>query len=297
MKLLRSVSLLLPLALLLPACPLDDVIATEPPDGGAGDGSSPDGDGATAGPEAGTRDTGMLEASEPTDGSLCSAATTKVLWASMDAQPIFLADPANTEHREVAGLDLDGPGNLGISPSTAESKLCNGSALGPGPNGTLIEGWGYENEVQFLYDPKMEILEGRRRKQIVQGARLFPGYTGTMRLNTDPKGSDSGHEFVVGVGAITKDGLPFEIDWTDPTFAAGNDLYNAIAYNSIDYAGFVTTPCTTSGACAVTVSGETRQFVMTVPEVTLDFSSSDDEPAASTVTEIELGVTLLGTKP
>jgi hypothetical protein len=201
------------------------------------------------------------------------------LWATMDHQPIFLADPKDQNHRMVAGVDIQGAAGLGITIQHAESILCPGDPLGAGPGGTRILGWGESNEVRFAYDPSTFLVEE---------VALFPGYVGVMTLPTDPAGPDAGHTFTLGLGPVELDGVPFVIDWTDDHFVNGNELYNALQYNSACYGGYDATPCGETGACTITMTGGKRQWSIDAIEASFTFQLGTTEEAESTVIEIDM---------
>jgi hypothetical protein len=246
--------------------------------------------GATPKPDAGHDATPdrMEDTSTPAIDSGCPIVTDALctpctpvgpVWASMDKQPIYLADPLNKGHRMVAGVDLDGPDGTGITVQIAETVLCPGTPLGKGPGGTRIEGWGVSNEVRFAYDPTTFHVEE---------VALFPGYVGVMTLPTDPAGPDAGHTFTLGLGAVELDGAPFVIDWTDHDFVNGNELYNALQYNSACYGGYDATPCGETGACTITMTGGKRQWSIDEIEASFTFQLGSTEAAESTVIEIDM---------
>ncbi len=258
---------LLALFALLPACSGNSGPPASPPDAGH-----------DVDVEA-KEDTGtpVFDTGAPT-GESGQCASLGVTWMKMDHAPILLADPKLGGDRVVGGLDIDG-GGKGLTIPEVVAQLCAGNPLGRGPGGTLIEGWGDSNELRLDYNATTLFVEG---------VALFPGYVGTMTLPTDPAGPDAGHTFTVGLGAMQKDGQPFLIDWTDVEFAAGNELYNALQYNSACYAGYDAAPCKKTGACTVTMSGTERQFSIDQVSLTLDFELGGSEAAESTVVEIDL---------
>jgi len=201
------------------------------------------------------------------------------VWATMDHQPILLADPKNKDHRTVAGVDIDGTSGTGTTVPEVEAILCPGTPLGPGPSGTVLEAWGGSNEVVAAYDPTTTV---------VQDVSLFPGYVGTMTLPTDPAGPDAGHTFTVGVGQVQMDGAPFTIDWTDLKFTAGTQLFNALQYNAAGYPGYDPTSCLSNSACPENTSSGKRQWQLVTINVTLTFGLGGTSADESTVVEIDL---------
>jgi hypothetical protein len=249
---------------------------------GGGDGRSPPpgsdarADDAHPGRESGA-EAAVNDVSVRLDASTGCAAG--AVWARMDRQPIFLANPKDHDHTTLAGIDLDGADGMGITIPEVQALLCAGSPVGGGLDGTSIEAWGNSNEVELAYDPGT---------QLVEAAILRPGYLGTMALPTDPAGPDAGHTFIVGIGPIERDGAPFVIDWTDPSFAAGNLLFNAISYNAGGYPGYYAMSCKVAGSCTINDATGVRQFAIPSINLVLDFDLLGTPAVESTVIEIDM---------
>jgi hypothetical protein len=200
---------------------------------------------------------------------------TKCSELDFDHEPIVLSDPMANGDRVVAGLDV----GKGITIPEVEAKLCAGDPHGTGPGGTLVDTWGASGELRLAYDPTTLFVEG---------VGLYPGYQGVMTLPTDPSGPDAGHTFTVGLGQVLLDGAPFAIEWTGTMRSAENELYNAISYNAACYPGYDSTPCETTGDCAVTTVGGERQFSIPTIGFTLGFQLEGTAAEESTVVEIDL---------
>ena len=265
---MRALPLLLSLAALSLACGSP---------GGVGPPKTDAGHDATSRPKEDSAPPDRDDGTTPETSTGCSSVG--AVWATMDHQPILLADPKNEEHRTVAGVDIDGTSGTGITVPEVEAILCPGTLLGSGPDGTVLEAWGGSNEVVAAYDPTTTV---------VQVVSLFPGYLGSMTLPTDPAGPDARHTFTVGLGQVQRDGAPFTIDWTDLKFTAGTQLFNALQYNAAGYPGYDATSCLSVSACPVNTSSGKRQWQLVTINVTLTFGLGGTAAEQSTVVEIDL---------
>jgi hypothetical protein len=265
--------------------------------------SGRNGDAGDAGIESSTP---THESGAPTDGGPSVDANPcpdmNAIWAQMDTQPIL-------PFKSAALLTLSGKHDAFVSLSEAESILCKGHDLGDVVgDGTRVQGWGSANEVELDYQP-------------TTGAgnfvRLGPGYTGSLDFYSDPASKidppgsgatpcipgtgtstrrclSANHYRVMTGQQIQKNGLPFEIDWSDLTQASNQmRLFNALSYwlgtpIGLYVGGDYSDACTDGWGCFVTPTGSGLSFE--IPEVSLTFIFPDttSQPAASTVGGIDL---------
>jgi len=236
------------------------------------------------GHDAGAKDAAASDAEAGYDGPILPGfdsgspcESPGAVWAKMDAQPVVLFDPMRHGDRFVAGLDLDGKMEQGLSLAEAIAVLCTAHALGTRGGSTLV-GWGISNEV------KASCSGGGR----VEGILLSNGYLGSLRLPTDPKGPDAGHVFEISIGQLRRDGSPWTLDWKDPSFTGQNQLYNAILYNSGAYPGYSTTSCRTTSACPYTVLEGIRRWSFPAAGLELTFPTAGSLEAESSVLEMDI---------
>jgi hypothetical protein len=115
----------------------------------------------------------------------------------------------------------------GMTAAEADAILCGGVPASAPDNGYRAMKWGASGEI---------LLEYNATSQVVFKVFVTDGYKGTL------DGTDGiGNKYSIGIGKITKNDQPFQIDWTDPK-ARMTELSNAV--NS------VTEPdCLASGSC------------------------------------------------
>jgi hypothetical protein len=152
---------------------------------------------------------------------LCTADQQRVAWAKMLTEPMIPGDPNDGLRPHFAGLNLAQPDWGGITYEQAEYVLCSGVDVGGGDDGTTSTEdacFGDSCEVMFDYVPATHV---------VGQIDLSLGYTGSADFYSDPSqfpGTQHQYHMVIGQ-EIQKDGMPFEIDWNDPHYAALMEIY------------------------------------------------------------------------
>jgi hypothetical protein len=189
------------------------------------------------------------------DAGGCSTLEGKLArWAKIDETPFY--------PWHYAGLDL-GSSEAGITLAQAEAINCIGDPadaaayfFAPATFALFNDGgscdscghcygavtWGTSQEVGFVYDTT---------NTIVAGLFLDTGYTGGLSFEGTVGSAKHSYEVRIG-SAILKDGAPFEIDWTDPHYAALMEIYNGILETFV--MGFPVPPqpgyvCTADQSC------------------------------------------------
>jgi hypothetical protein len=124
-------------------------------------------------------------------GPKCSPATA---WPTMFGSPI-------TPPFQLAGLDLRGTDDAGITESEVVAAACSVTDAGDVPPGMHSVSWGDAGEAVLTYDT----ASGRYDE-----LTLSAGYTGAL----DFYGPDGGAHYHAAIGQpITKDGARYELDW------------------------------------------------------------------------------------
>jgi hypothetical protein len=123
------------------------------------------------------------------------------------AWPAMLAAPI-VPLQSVANLNWNHDGPAAVTLAYAESVNCPSKALGPseGYDGGSHAAWGPADDVSFDY--------GNDAPHLFNTLFLRGGYTGTLAFHSRSGGAFGSHQYALGVGAITRDGAPFAIDWT-----------------------------------------------------------------------------------
>lgn len=205
----------------------------------------------------------------PPEGG-CTEAERTAIWAKMDVQPLLPT--------KAAAL-------LALKPfpsrAEAESVLCVGHDLGDVlGDGSRVEGWGSSNEVQLTYDPATG--DGKVLS-------LYLGYTGSCDFTSEPaKGPVHAYHLVVGQ-QIQKDGLPFELNWSDPAFAAGNEVYSALLYTFGRPSIYTGEDMNCLPAmCPLSPSTTPASFLVAPLSFEMWFADPSLQPAASTIVRVDL---------
>jgi hypothetical protein len=160
--------------------------------------------------------------------------------------PVMLGSPI-VPPWQIAGIDHEGTGEAGITPLQAQAINCAGTLIDGGDfaaSASIV--WGSGGEVAFDYEP-----EGGRW----EGTLATAGYTGLVGF----KSADGAHGYRLAVGtAITRDFVPFAIDWSTPGAALTQlaELYNAAAATFAPGTPTITT-CAHEPQCRVFTSGST----------------------------------------
>jgi hypothetical protein len=208
----------------------------------------------------------------------CSSSSLTETGTKMDVAPLTATSGAD--------LDLGGAGGDGITLPEAQAVLCEGTDLGDvHKDGMHVQAWGSSNEVQLEYD----VISGDG-----QALSLLPGYLGTFTFTSDP-GYPPMHSFTVGLGPLEEDGAPIVLDWSGTDATTQNDLFNALMYTYGTPLGIydgspLPQSCELLSQCPVNKSGGLVQWDIVPLQITFTFGSISDQPAASTVSEIDLAV-------
>jgi hypothetical protein len=169
---------------------------------------------------------------EGIDGGGCGTLAGKLArWTTMDKADFY--------PWHYAGLDL-GSAEAGITLDQAELVNCDGdpsdaAALDPWVYPPLTPGdggacdpcghcyravtWGTDQQVAFVYETA---------KNTVAELTLNAGYTGTLTFKGAPGSPQAGDTYVMGVGVLTKNGLPLKINWADPKLEALMEIFNGL---------------------------------------------------------------------
>jgi hypothetical protein len=207
----------------------------------------------------GTQSLDAANSTNITPLNLCSPDLQRQKWAEMLTQPILPGVPylqigkdplgfpiyngkwgTGLGHTSIAGMDVDGIDWTGIDIEGAESLLCSSIPLGGSSDGltpTEAVCFGDSCEVLFEYVPATHVVG-----QIVLGL----GYSGAADFWSDPKskadppdssaeinpasGVRQNHYHMVLGQQIQRNGIPFELDWTDPKITNHMKVYNAQMY-------------------------------------------------------------------
>jgi hypothetical protein len=215
-------------ALALAACS-GAVAASTPPDSGSGqhDAAVAEGGGGTPGEDA----SGHPDAQAAVDGP--SGCTTP---ASMFTAPI--APPV------YAGIDLSKGGKGDVTIDDIAATHCAGTPGAASEPGYDAWTWG-DGAVEVDFNPTT---------RVPYYVSMGKGYSGTIAFASRAGGAWGKHAYVVGVGAMTRDGAPFLIDWSGGKATATKGITElADAY----YATWVPshaaepTDCTVDSSCGI----------------------------------------------
>jgi hypothetical protein len=163
------------------------------------------------------------------DGGTCDPT---VQWPKMLAAPIV---PPNS----IANLDLSNGGKGTLTIDEAELVNCGGTTTaGVIGAGTTEVAWGSQTgDVLADYDDTS--------RAIVQ-VTVRNGYKGQLTFN------GASHAYVIGVGALQRDGVALTVDWTNPNPTA-QELYTA--YMQTYYATPGDANCVSTGDCFANPNG------------------------------------------
>ena len=156
----------------------------------------------------------------------------------------MLSQPIQPPSR-YAGLDWDGL-TIDAADSVCPSKPLGPFGACPSGNGTCDQNaWGDANEVRIVWNVATHVVDQ---------VQLRLGYTGTMGTNMYPDHTGAMHFYTLSVGdVVRRDGLPFEIQWTDVAARAVQltDIFNATMSTFSAKAGvpFDTSTCVSDTMC------------------------------------------------
>jgi hypothetical protein len=114
----------------------------------------------------------------------------------------------------------------GMTVTEADAVACNGTPATPHDTGYGAIQWG-SGELLMEYNQTTKVAY-----KVIASA----GYKGTLDAN-----DNSGNKYSIGIGKITKNGVPYVIDWANPSLRV-NELSNAV--NQV-----TETDCVSSGNC------------------------------------------------
>ena len=217
---------------------------------------------------------------------ICNGPTLAKVWAAMDQQPIVPPIAG-------AGLDMAGPdcslGNpncswTGLTIEDAEQILCQATNIGDlFGNGELDDAWGDSEEVIAEYSVSTHIID-----QLT----ITPGYLGTTAATGCAGTASAGHTYTVPINTqLLKDGVPWEINWTDPRSPTDwrNELTSAVLCT---FAGpgiaAAAGDCNSTGACIQGAFGDAGYiFIDAIGIGFINSSTVAAQPIPSIFTEVQ----------
>ena len=227
--------------------------------GSSGTGGSSGTAGGSSGTTGGSSGTGGGAA----DAGVCSSAWT-------------LTQPIQPPWR-YAGLDWDG---VTIDAVDSAPNHCPSQPLGafgacPSGNGTCNQNaWGDADEVLIVWNVAT---------RVVDQVELRLGYTGVMVTDPYPDHTGAMHAYRIVVGdVIRRDGLPFEIQWTDAQTRAVQitDIFNAVmaTYAASALLPFDTDACLSDADCTAPGTVQVCQCTHAIDPTTMQ-PTADCEPS------------------
>ena len=235
--------------------------------GGSSTGGTSTGGTSTGGTSTGGTSTGGDAGTDAADAGLCNAEWSLV----QPIQPRWRYAGVNWD-----GLTIDG---VDSAPGLCQSKPLGAFGACPSGNGTCdANAWGDANEVLVVWNVAT---------RAVDQVQLRLGYTGGMLTDVYPDHTGARHAYAFTIGdVLRRDGLPFEIQWTDAQTRAVQitDIFNAVMATYAGPAGmpFDTTTCTSDTMC-------TAPGTVSVCECTHTIDPTTMKPTADCETTIPNG--------
>jgi hypothetical protein len=201
--------------------------------------------------------------------------------AQLELMDYFYIAPADGYDYSVGGLQIWKPGTnpSGMTWQEAQTIDCTGTMATPVDPGYGAIQWGPSGEVYLEYNAGTGA-----NKDVAYKLMAKSGYKGTFYFTS----ADGTHTYQIGIGSITKDNMPFTIDWTSAATAnpAVTELSNA-AYSWYSGTAVTDADCVASGNCTITPDDGNGSSVFgftQLPEV--DFVSPKGTSAPSTITVV-----------